>query len=228
MNWLRRLIGFDPAGRSGGVTVFKLGNDGELRLDGELWQHSPAKLDALVREFVNYQPRGNPLEAKGNGKLHGLHLEDYQPRGSDHPALRVVREKSFPEPPPLTFEDIVPTGRWGQERARDWVHYRNRHPGVRDFALGTHPPMRNALRDLLGFLVEFDQDLHERGLVAVEVDVQHEPAEQVGGAPQGWHFRVEALTVPVAALEVEDGWHENYRIAAAKAAAEAKDRFEKA
>lgn len=228
MNW-RRLLGFDPAVKDGGVVLHRLRDGGEIRVDVDrlndsLKMISPTEgFNAIVRELK--KQKGKPLPDKEKNRLHGLHLDDYQPRGSEHPTLRVVREKSFPEAPPLTFQDIAPMGRLGQERARDWVHYRNRHPGVRDFALGTYPPMRNALHDLLAFLADFNDDLTERGLVAVEVSVQHEPAEQVGQEPQGWHFRVEALAVPQAALVAEAEWHEQYRDAAAKAAAEAKERF---
>ena len=94
---------------------------------------------------------------------------------------------------------------------RDWVHYRNRHPGVRDVALGTFPPMRGAMADLLGFLTEISQSLKQQQLVAVEVAVQHEPAEQVSGERQGWHYRVEVLAVPMTVLLIEEHRFEEMR-----------------
>lgn len=252
MSIWRRLFGFDPAGKdSSGVVAYRLRGSGGIHVDeeqlrrsmdvaaehvrrhglpGGLLQPKSPMLASLEKQLMDYSPpdpKGKPLPDRESKRP--LHLDDYQPRGTEHPALRVVRERSFPEPPPMTFEDVRANQYgWSRERARDWVHYRNRHPGIRDSALGTYPPMRNALHDLLAFLADFNDDLQLRGLVAVEVGVQHEPAEQVEGEPQGWHFRVEALTVPVEALAVEGKWHEQYKEAVAKATAEAEERIKAA
>lgn len=201
------MLGLDPAGKPGGVTVFKL-SGGELYLDGEPWQHTPTKLDEIARQFMDYQPRGNPLPDKGNTKLHGLHLEDYQPRSHEHGVQRVTFERAYPELPEYDAEDMY----MRRSPSTEWVDYRSRSPlRPTDWVL---PPMRDALADLIEHLHMVHTKLAEQDLVAVEVSVQHEPTpSKPDGSGQGWNFAVHTVAVPQAVLDAEE---QRYRFAQAK------------
>lgn len=224
MSFWRRLLGFDPASKDGGVVSLGIHDDGRMRIDLDQLQASiDASIEHAQRHMLpgmtsfaqDYEYRAQPLTpmykpkekqlADKENKQPVLHLDDYQPRDTEHPAFRMHWERSFPAPPPMTLEEVDRryTNWAGRTDPHGWAHYRNRHPGIRDFALGTLPPMRDAMADLLLFLAEVNEDLQRRDLVAVELGVSHEPAEQVGQERQGWHYRVDALVVPSAVLVTE-------------------------
>lgn len=210
-DWLDKVFGFDPASKDGGVVLAEIQRKNAEELI-RMWPDPPQHLRGdygLYQQLIDYKPKGKPLADK-ESKRPVLHLDDYQPRDPEFPASRMVFERSFPQPPKMTIEELQKrhAGFMTRQDPRDWVHYRNRHPGIRDSAVGSLPPMRDAMADLTALLAEFHQHLHERDLVAVEVAVQHEVAEQVGLEPQGWHYRVEALVVPRAALYAEQAQFE--------------------
>lgn len=232
MNW-RRLLGLDPAVKSGGVvSVSRLNQGGEIHVDTERLRSSmnagggPSifggtvgnlrgiSFDEIKRQFMNYppDPRGNPLADKDKKRVHGLHLDDYQPRSFEHGVQRVTFERSYPEQPEWDSEDM-----WARQRpSTSWVDYRSRNPlHEGQWAL---PPMRDALADLIEHLHMVHTKLAEQDLVAVEVSVEHEPTpSRMDGSGQGWNFAVHAVAVPQAVLDAEQRKFDE-----AKAAAEAQ------
>lgn len=216
MNW-RRLLGldrgheniviaFDPA-----VTAFKARKmvQDVFSVRGEHLNGSrTARFADRIAELENYRPpnqRGNPLADKDKTRVHGLHLDDYQPRSYEHAVQRITFERAYPPLPEWREED-----EWLRQRANtSWVDFRNRSPLVEGgWQL---PPMRDALADLQEHLRMVERKLAEQMLVAVEVSVEHEPTpSRVDGSGQGWNFAVHLLAVPQGVLDAERERHEAF------------------
>jgi hypothetical protein len=212
MNW-RGWIGLDPAGKTGGVVVHELSGGGELRVDVDALRgrvFSATKMQRLIEQFENYSPpgqRGNPLVDKENKRMHGLYLDDYQPRSHEHGVQRITFERAYP---PLS--EWVEHDHFMHRPDTDWVDSRNRSPLYRRSTI-VLPPMRDALADLLEHLHMVEAQLVERNLVAVEVSVEHEPTlSRRDGSNQGWNFAVHMLAVPQAVLDAERVRHAEYLV----------------
>lgn len=212
MSIWRRLFGLDPASKDGGVvSVRRIHRAGGFHIDlDQLGRSMDASAEhvrrhglptGLIAEYASWEPnqRGNPLADKECRRVHGLHLDDYQPRSHEHGVQRVTFERSYPERPEWTAEDM----HFRFRPSTAWVDWRNRSPFVdpRDWVL---PPMRDALADLIEHLHMVHNKLAEQDLVAVEVSVEHEPTpSKEDGSGQGWNFAVHAVAVPQAVLDEE-------------------------
>lgn len=224
MNW-RRLFGLDPAVLAGGgVTTFQLSGGGEIRVDPERLQRmtisladiykgqignpigislrDPVKMNRLTEELVNHRSPNReeePLTDKDKNKLHGLHLDDYQPRSHEHGVQRITFERAYPPLPEQDAEAMHFT----QRPSTEWVDWRSRSP-LHAWGTWPLPPMRDALADLIEHLHHVHAKLAEQGLVAVEVSVRHEPTpSKPDGSGQGWNFAVHTVAVPQAVLDAE-------------------------
>lgn len=218
MNW-RRLLGLDPAGKSGwAVETFRLIGGGEIRGDitlraddilrGPFRQgvvHHNQTAGQIMRQLMNYHSpdqTGKTLADKDKTRVqHGLHLDDYQPRSHEHGVQRITFERAYP--PVQEWQEES----WLRQRPNtEWVDYRNRSPlSEGDWVL---PPMRDALADLQEHLRMVERKLAEQELVAVEVSIEHEPTpSKSDGSGQGWNFAVHLLAVPQAVLDAERETH---------------------
>lgn len=194
MGFWRKIIGIDP-------DPVPIGNRGVASAD-MFGDGTFASRRLINHQLPDYTPPlrgGNPLADKKSKRVHGLHLDDYQPRSHEHGVQRVTFERSYPEQPEWTAEDM-----WVRQRpSTAWLDCRNRSPLV-DPGRWHLPPMRDALADLIEHLHMVHNKLSAHDLVAVEVSVQHEPTpSREDGSGQGWNFAVHAVAVPQAVLDEE-------------------------